>query len=343
NLGASAGAISGLRYQNSLAGICTAPPENTYELGDVEFDPVNKADYERNVFNINAAAVTFIQERLRECRGKNAPLSKQACREYERLYRTPDEDVEYVDEQTGQKRKMKTKPIVRMAWVLPKIPTPVAQARCEVGFCYRHTLPHTLHLIVGSSSVYSYTFQLPNSSPIVSLDLTRAIAVTKTTKISFGRLGEITQIEVKKGHGDAATGVVTDGAEAVELALLPQAVINAYFTSLKGTTDIIANMFTSETTAINNRKQLIDAEVALANAKKSAAGGRPTPQSSVTDSRGFVLAASNAVPRPKTQLRDSGEGKDSQEHDAQAGQAPPVATGAGGTGVGPGGAIPKKE
>jgi hypothetical protein len=340
NLGASAGAISGLRFQNALANICTSPPDNTYELGDIEFDPADKDDYERNMFNINVAAAIFVQERRSECRAKKPQLSPQACREYKRLFDIADEDFEILDERTGQRKKAKAKPIVKMKWALPKIPPTVARARCDVGFCYRHTLPHTLHLIVGNSSVYSHTFQLPNSSPIVSLDLSRAIAVTKTTKITFGRLGEITQIEVKKGRGDAATGVVVDGAEAVELALLPQAVINAYFTSLKGTTDIIANMFASETTAINNRKQLIEAEVALANAKKSAAGARPTPQSSVANSKGFVLAASNAVPRAKPTLTDQGEGQDPQPEDQQ---PPPPAPGAGNTPAtpGPGGSLPK--
>jgi hypothetical protein len=169
---------------------------------------------------------------------------------------------------------------------------------------------------VGGSTAYSFTFQIPNSSPIVSLDLTRAIAVTKTTKITFGRMGEITQIDIKKGQGDATTGIVTDGAEAVELALLPQKVVNAYFTSLKGTTDIIADMFTSQTTAVNNRKQLVDAEVALINAKK-AARGTLAPQSSFESSTGFVLAASNAVPRfsgTASELRDTGENKAKQDN-----------------------------
>jgi hypothetical protein len=370
NLGASAGAISGLRFQNALANICTSPPNDAYELGDVEFDPTDQDDYEANVFGINLAATLFVRERLRECRGKTT----QACREYERLNRMQDyclkdgrpEQLDRNNEATcapANARPIKVntakpaakphreilptaKPIVKMKWVLPNIPKTVARARCDVGFCYRHTLPHTLHLVVGNSSIYSHTFQIPNSSPTVSLDLSRAIAVTKTTKITFGRLGEITQIDVKKGRGDAATGLVVDGAEAVELALLPQAVINAYFTSLKGTTDIISSMFTSETTAINNRKQLIEAEVALSNAKRNASGPRPTPQSSLANSKGFVLAASNAVPRarPAPTLTDGGEGQDPPAQEPQPQPQNPIpANGDTPATPGPGGSIPKKD
>jgi hypothetical protein len=221
NLGKSAGALSAPRFQSSLTDACSSPPANTYELGDIEFDPVDHEAVRRSRDLVNSVVMTFIEERVRDCgrRGKDAPaFLPHACREYQRMH----------------KQFERTRDPILMKWDLPKIPRNVATPRCEQGFCYRHTLPHTLHLSIGNSSVYSHTFQIPNSSPIVSLDLTRAIAVTKTTKITFGRMGEIKQIDVQKGRGDPTTGAVTDGAEAVELALLPQAVINAYFQQGEG-------------------------------------------------------------------------------------------------------------
>ena len=335
NLGASAGAVSAPRFQASLTTTCSAPPDNTFELADIQFDPVKPDEVAQSTKILNHVAMTFLEERLRECRlGKLAPAFKaHACREYKLMNR----------------RFRATRDPVRIVWDIPKVPRRVARARCEVGFCYRHTLPHTMHLSVGGNTAYSHTFQIPNSSPIVGLDLTRAIAVTKTTKVTFGRMGEITQIDVKKGQGDATTGIVTDGAEAVELALLPQQVVNAYFSSLKGTTDIIASMFTSQTTAVNNRKQLVDAEVALINARKGVHGSLAL-QSKPETTTGFVLGASNAVPLGQsaaaelrtedtkgTRNETKPDVTKEQETKPQGGKDPQDATG-----PGPGGVLPKK-
>jgi hypothetical protein len=300
NLGTSAGAIKGAlggrtTLQNASADCGLEAPANV-EIGDIVFDPVDKEDYERSMNIVNAALTTFIREQLRDCTPrskKDAPTA--ACREYARLNRIPDEDIMIND--AGQRAKIKR--IVRMRWSAPPlVPHTAAKPRCEEGFCYRHTLPHTMHLIVGDSSTYSHTFQLPNSSPIVALDLPRAIAVTKTTKITFGRLGEIRRINVKKGRDDGRTGEVTDGAEAVELALVPAKVVNAYFRSLRETTQIVGGSFSEqkpgtkeEIDLVNARKDLVDKLIELESAQNKSdqeEGKDPPPDE-------FVLVARSAA------------------------------------------------
>jgi hypothetical protein len=341
NLGTSAGAIKGAlgaRLQAAPAD-CDADSNGLYEIGDIVFDPVDRREYEKSMSILNTAVTTFIKEQVRDCALRDrGGLDPRTCREFRRLYSIPDEDV--LVSEAGEKAKVK--PIVRMRWALPTSPGNGPKPRCDEGFCYRHTLPHTVHLTVGDSSVYSYTFQLPNSSPIVALDLPRAIAVTKTTKIIFGRLGEIRRINVKKGRDDGRTGEVTDGAEAVELALLPGKVVNAYFRSLRETTQIIGGSFQEqkpgtqeEIQLINARKELVDKLIALENAQSKA-----DEEAAETEPE-FVLAASNAVPYsslPQNPRR--GAVKDQKDKDKSAEKTPPAAPPTPpGAPPGPGGAL----
>jgi hypothetical protein len=103
-------------------------------------------------------------------------------------------------------------------------------------------------------------------------------------------------------------------------------------------------MFTSQKTAIDNRKALVEAELELHKARKTASDlAPPAPQSSI-EGKGFVLGASNPVPtQPRvSQIQDLGLGKnppDGQPAGQPAGAKPPDGSQA----PGPGGAIPKKD
>ena len=59
-------------------------------------------------------------------------------------------------------------------------------------------------------------FSMPNSSPVIAMDITRGIAITKTTRITFDPMGQPASVFLQKGDDKGA-----DGAEAIELAKLP--------------------------------------------------------------------------------------------------------------------------
>lgn len=139
-------------------------------------------------------------------------------------------------------------PPVRMLWKRPVIDVPVAPADCSVGFCYRHNLPYRFEMAVAGNSIVSGVFYMPNDSPLVAMDLTRGVAITKTTNITFdANTGQITEVTLKKGTQNGA-----DGAEAVELALLPAAAVGAFFEAFSQTAGNMATAISSETTRIEN-------------------------------------------------------------------------------------------
>src|SRR5262249_13119949 len=149
----------------------------------VDFDPSDSKNVIRNLDAINAVILRAAQRGWGICRGDT---STDPCREYKRIVRTYN----------------LRRPPVQLQWTGPAMRPTTAKADCSVGFCYRHTLPYTVELTMLGSSAFSYTYQLPNGSPLVAMDINRAITVTKTTKIEFGDLGQMTSIRVQKGYND---------------------------------------------------------------------------------------------------------------------------------------------
>jgi hypothetical protein len=244
NLAKSAGALTALfrQEQGQLSkSMCAADNAAVVVLATFDIDPSEDVQFKGDLAAVNEVVLRFARQKAQQCtpqrvsRGKKGAVDTsevdEACREYHRMAITYDQ----------------RNPPIRMQWILPRAPR-APKPDCSVGFCYRHTLPHTVQVAMAGSSVHSYTYQLPNASPVVAMDITRAITVTKTTKIEFGDLGQMTKIVVQKGKDDG-----TKGSEAEGLALLPMSVINAYFGALSETGQIIGKGATSEKEKIQNK------------------------------------------------------------------------------------------
>lgn len=245
NIGRSAGAVrAALNQEGGLSDrtLCASANQDVFVLATFEIDPADDYRTRGDMAAINEVMLRFAQRRAAMCQPSRLPrgevlneddvVANEACREYHRIKRSYSHH----------------KPAIHMNWLLPPAPHDAPKPDCSVGFCYRHVLPHTVQIAMAGSSVHAYTFQIPNASPIVAMDITRAITVTKTTVVDFGSLGQITNIKVQKGKDDG-----TVGSEAEGLALIPFNVINAYFGAVSSTSQIIGQAFTSEKTLIENK------------------------------------------------------------------------------------------
>ena len=253
NLGKSAGALTRAFQQENVqlsSDICLGNNSSLIVLATFDIDPSDEARTRGDMAAINEVMLRFARREKEKCASWSHPakggepnddviVREDACREYRRITKT----------------YSAKNPPIRMRWELPYV-GPVVKPDCSVGFCYRHTLPHTVQLAMAGSSVHSYTYQLPNASPIVAMDITRAITVTKTTHIDFGELGQITKIFVQKGDVNGAKG-----SEAEGLALIPYNVVQAYFGAMSDTAKVIGTAFTSEKTMLADKMARDQAEI----------------------------------------------------------------------------------
>ena len=302
-LAKSAGAVVGVRKEADATNECTEILKSV-TLVDTLVDPADPADVRSKLAKMNRMAMVHVKRYADKCRDPVSPTSQQldrgACEEYLRLY-------------NGNKRHG-FQPI-QMRWTLPDVPPVQEHPDCSAGICYRPLLPFTLTVSVGHSSVASQVFALPNISPVIAMDVTRGIAITKTTKIGFDEHGQPTKFFIKKGQEDGKYG-----AEAVELAILPQTVINAYFGQLSLTLGDLnkslstpgATQITEADEALKWSKKLVWSDCINPAPKagspeeaacKKSADEDTAAQTAITAAlavkrkrdRGFLLSASNAA------------------------------------------------
>ncbi len=295
NLGKSLGAIKkafGQEGGQQAAGLCASTTSaNVIVLATLDFDPAEDEQTQGDLAGVNEVIMRFARQKALQC----GPLTKlvlrkratteelqadDACREYHRITTTYDT----------------RNPPIRMRWLAPKTRRALKQD-CSVGFRHRHTLPHTIQVAMAGGSVHSYTYQLPNASPIVAMDITRAITATKTTKVDFGDLGQITKIYVQKGNEDGSKG-----SEAEGLALLPFNIITAYFSGMSDTGKAIAGTFTPVSQSIQNNTALDNAETNATNRRNEQAekldAGEPPEDYAVVASNGLSTGTRRAAPPP---------------------------------------------
>lgn len=195
------------------------PAGSIVTLVDTLVDPANPQDVGTKLAKMNRMTMVHVKRYAEKCADRTSPSAQQldrgTCEEYVRLYTA--------FTRHGQQP-------IEMRWTQPDVPPGHEHPDCSVGICYRPLLPYTLNLSVGRSAVDSQIFALPNSSPLIAMDVSRGLAITKTTKIGFDEHGQPTKFFLKKGDSDGKYG-----AEAVQLAILPQTVINAYFGQLSVT------------------------------------------------------------------------------------------------------------
>jgi hypothetical protein len=278
NLASSLGALAAKRVKesgasSSLVAQCTSDEIET--LGNVYMDPAEPADTQDKVRVLNKVILEYAGSRAEQCASpleQDHRLDRNACKEYLRIVTAFNENF----------------PPLKMVWRGPTVPKKATKAgACETGVCYRARLPFMLNISMAGVTVDSVPFSLPNDSPIVAMDISRGIAITKTTKITFDRLGVPTQIFVQKGQDDGV-----DGAEAVELAKLPADVIAAYF-------DTFAATVSKFNTALSNQKTLAETKLALIKAKSDLAGARKKESGTSAADVRFVAVLTNAVASAK--------------------------------------------
>ncbi|MEQ1696046.1 MAG: hypothetical protein ABL901_09435 [Hyphomicrobiaceae bacterium] len=217
-LAKAAGSVVAVQKEADATTDCTSAT-NLITIVDTLVDPSDAQDVRTKLAKMNRLVMVHVKRYADKCAQPASPQAQQldrgTCEEYLRLY--------------SDYKRHQRQPI-EMRWQVPDVPPGHENPDCSAGICYRALLPYTLSVSVGRSAVDSQIFSLPNSSPVIAMDVSRGIAITKTTRIGFDEHGQPTRFFIKKGQSDGKYG-----AEAVELALLPQTIINAYFGQMSAT------------------------------------------------------------------------------------------------------------
>jgi hypothetical protein len=310
NLGKSVGAVTRAFRQEGAqigAGLCNSRGgTGVVVLATLDFDPADQRRTQQELVAVNAVMLRFARQKSELCSQRRAMVAKIVKAQGPKKAPTPKngtqdamkaaDDLLQADEACREYDRIaydysETRPPIEMSWVLPGGRYPV-KPDCSAGFCYRHTLPHTVQLRMAGGSMHSYTYQLPNASPIVAMDITRAITVTKTTEIDFGELGQINKIFMRKGNEDGSKG-----SEAEGLALLPVTVVNAYFQGMQETAKLIAGTFTEEKGVLESKKARDAAALeALEKQRELAVKIKQEGSSPIEE---YAVVASNGVPPTK--------------------------------------------
>jgi hypothetical protein len=294
NLARAFGSFGAIRKESGeLTNSCT-DAANMTDLANIYMDPGSQDDVDEKLRILNHVLMEQVDRGLQRCADQQAEpkWSRDACREYKRI---------------EAKFRVDQSPI-KMKWDRPKTVTAAPDPQyCSTGVCYRPRLPYMLNVSMTGNAVMSQPFSLPNNSPLVAIDISRGFAITKATTITFDRLGQPTQLIVKKGSDDNGT----DGSEAVELATLPVDVINAFFASAATTLQTINGAVSNQATLLQARADLIDKQNALDEKSRDM-----VRKESGTDSGNlqFVMQVGNAVsPGPASGSGDKSAGVNDQQ------------------------------
>lgn len=186
------------------------------ELSSVYIDPGNLEDMRLKMSVLNEVVMTYVGRLARHCADPNSRFAQLVSTDY------PDTCPEYA--RIAREFHRSRTPIT-LTWKHPDVPNVQPTPDCSVGICYRPRLTHLLTVDVGGARSNTQAFSFTNTSPLLAMDISRGIAITKTTKIAFDVQGQPSSITLRKGKDSDGS----NGAEAVELAKLPATVISGYF------------------------------------------------------------------------------------------------------------------
>ncbi len=210
NLARSAAALQGAgiigKESNIIAGAT--------KIAEVDIDPDDLTTIDAASQSLSAAANHRIRAGVRNNCGKSENEKIELCGIYSSL-------------------KRKGFRIAVDSDVL-NLPKQVRVPDCSVGVCFRLPIPYRISagFQVGRKGVISSAIvPLPNGGPIVATNFRRTLFVKKVINADYTD-GVLTNLIIQKP------------SEAEQIALLPQAIISAFFTE-------IASTFTSRTEAIN--------------------------------------------------------------------------------------------
>jgi hypothetical protein len=251
----------------------TAAEKAFLEETDLEKKKVKKEDLIKKRMNLRevevklAAADAAVKAAEQNTVGAEAAAKPtRACNDYQSIYRrtiiglvgacrrgVPTQELQgrcghYEKELVA--RKLQRDPSLSRQWLLLRleveVPAPVANikhADCSVGICYRLKEPYVISYWMDNER-YSKLVELPNKSPLVSIDIQRAFLVKKVQEIDFDESGFLNKIKIEKE------------SELAAAAALPLAVITA-----------IADAIPFQTKLYTQKKNLLEKEAALAQAR----------------------------------------------------------------------------
>jgi len=130
---------------------------------------------------------------------------------------------------------------------------------CSKGLCYRPLETYAISYGLGSSRAYSDIIALPNRSPLIEIDVTRAFMVQKVTEITFDDNGLLSKVSINKK------------SELLAVANLPNAIATAAITVPKDLFTLRSAAVSSQTTLANDQASLINAQAALRKARGESA------------------------------------------------------------------------
>jgi hypothetical protein len=134
-------------------------------------------------------------------------------------------------------------------------PTPldVEPADCSVGVCYRAPAPYGIEFVFNGQYAYGTIVNLPNDRPAIVLPFQRSAFVQRVNNADFenGML--------KKTH-------IEKPSEALEVAKLPETVIDAIFTSISNLIQLKIGISDKEKLLAQSQTALLQAQKDLQNA-----------------------------------------------------------------------------
>jgi len=192
-------------------------------------------------------------------------------------------------------------------------PTPLEAepADCSVGVCYRAPAPYGVEFVFNGQYAYGTIVNLPNDRPAVVLPFQRSAFVKRVNNADFenGML--------KKAHFEKPS-------EALEVASLPEAVIDAIFTS-------ISSLIQAKIDISDKEKGLAQSQAALLQAQKDLKDKRVQMEQEAAQSRTNVLVSGSTsgrrlapkVPAIQPQQSTSPAGPNSPFSPGSSGTLPP--------------------
>ncbi|MEQ1695013.1 MAG: hypothetical protein ABL901_04155, partial [Hyphomicrobiaceae bacterium] len=278
NLAASAGAIAGAfgKKEADATVPCTessSPDKPIVELSSVYVDPGNPRDTGHKLAALNEILMTYVGRLARRCSDPRDRFTQSVqpdtCQEYLRIAR----------------EFKRSRAPIQLTWKHPDVVDVQPPPDCSVGICYRARLTHMLTVDVAGARSDTQAFSFTNTSPLLAMDISRGIAITKTTKITFDPLGQPKSVYLRKGKDDGS-----DGAEAVELAKLPATVITGYFGAFNKSVGYVNAALSSQTELIKTQTAL---KMPGTPAKESFADVGPKQQT-------YAMSVSNVSPVAST-------------------------------------------
>jgi hypothetical protein len=198
---------------------------------------------------------------------------REACWEYDRIVSTYSSKVSQLPALCDRHAQYPTDELaaqsVPVSFTVDE-PEPIdvgVAADCTIGACYRPARPYTLRLSIAGGASASTPIELPNGSPLIAIDVSRALMVQKKTIIVFNeKTGLLESVEVEKP------------SEALAVAKLPIEVAKVILSAPTSILQLQVTNINTEATLTQKLTDLAHAEgVASGTAAKLQAAGGVTP------------------------------------------------------------------